>query len=69
MELAGEVEAVGAAAFVVGDPLFGVIAFGAHDKFICRQQSAPLAQMPASMTFDEAAAVCDGASRALRLRQ
>jgi NADPH:quinone reductase-like Zn-dependent oxidoreductase len=67
MEVAGEVEAVGAAVteFTVGDHVFGVNGFGAHAEFICMQQSAPLAHMPAGMTFEEAAAVCDGASLAL----
>jgi NADPH:quinone reductase-like Zn-dependent oxidoreductase len=69
MELAGEVEAVGAAVseFEVGDHVFGVSAdsFGAHAEFVCMGESAPLAHKPAGMTFAEAAAVCDGASLAL----
>ena len=68
-ELAGEVEAVGAAVseFEVGDRVFGVSAwnFGSHAEFICMQESAPLARMPAGVTFEEAAAVCDGAILAL----
>ncbi len=65
-ELAGEVEAVGAAVneFEVGDRVFGVRA-GAHAEFICIRESAPLAHMPTDMTFEEAAAVCDGAILAL----
>jgi NADPH:quinone reductase-like Zn-dependent oxidoreductase len=67
MELAGEVEAVGAAVseFEVGDHVFGVKGFGAHAEFVCMRESAPLAHMPTGMTFEEAAAVCDGASIAL----
>jgi NADPH:quinone reductase-like Zn-dependent oxidoreductase len=67
MELAGEVEAVGGAVseFEVGDHVFGVNGFGAHAEFVCMRESAPLARKPPSMTFDEAAAVCDGASLAL----
>lgn len=67
MELAGEVEAVGAAVteFKVGDHVFGVTGSGAYAEFVCMRESAPLAQMPAGMTFDEAAAVIDGASLAL----
>ena len=46
-ELAGEVEAVGAAVgeFAVGDHVFGASAwrFGAHAEFICMRDSAPLA--------------------------
>ncbi|MGZ3673313.1 MAG: NAD(P)-dependent alcohol dehydrogenase, partial [Ktedonobacterales bacterium] len=68
-ELAGEVAAVGAAVsqFTVGDRVFGVNAgkFGAHAEFMCMRESAPLAPMPANMTFEEAAAVCDGALLAL----
>jgi len=68
-ELAGEVEAVGAAVsqFAAGDRVFGVNAgdFGAHAEFICRRESAPLAEMPAGMTFEEATAVSDGAILAL----
>jgi NADPH:quinone reductase-like Zn-dependent oxidoreductase len=67
MELAGEVEALGAAVteFEVGDHVFGVKGFGAHAEFVCVRESAPLAHKPAGMTFEEAAAVCDGACTAL----
>ncbi len=67
MEVAGEVEAVGAAVteFEVGDQVFGVKGFGAHAEFVCIRESAPLTQMPAEMSFEEAAAVCDGACTAL----
>jgi len=67
MELAGEVDAVGAAVteFEVGDHVFGVNGFGAHAEFVCMRESAALAHKPAEMTFEEAAAVCDGASLAL----
>ncbi len=68
-ELAGEVEGVGAAVaeFEVGDRVFGVNAgnYGANAEFICMRESAPLAHQPAGMSFEEAAAVCDGASLAL----
>jgi NADPH:quinone reductase-like Zn-dependent oxidoreductase len=67
MELAGEVEAVGAGVgeFQVGDEIFGVKGFGAHAEFVCVPESAGVAHKPAGMTFDEAAAVCDGGSIAL----
>jgi NADPH:quinone reductase-like Zn-dependent oxidoreductase len=67
MELAGEVDAVGTAVteFSVGDHVFGVKGFGAHAEFSCIRESAPVAHMPAGMTFEEAAAVCDGACSAL----
>ncbi len=67
MELAGEVEAVGRAVseFGVGDQVFGVTGFGANAEFVCVRESAALAHKPAGMSFEEAAAVCDGASIAL----
>ncbi len=67
MELAGEVEAVGSAVseFQIGDHVFGAIGFGAHAEFVCVRESAALAHKPTGMTFEEAAAVCDGASLAL----
>ncbi|HLG07617.1 MAG TPA: NAD(P)-dependent alcohol dehydrogenase [Gaiellaceae bacterium] len=67
MELAGEVEAVGAAVseFEVGDEVFGVKGFGAHAEYVCIRESAALAHKPPGMTFDEAAAVSDGPSIAL----
>ena len=51
--------------FAVGDRVFGVSDFGAHAEFVCVRESAPIAHMPAGMTFEEAAAVCDGAIIAL----
>jgi NADPH:quinone reductase-like Zn-dependent oxidoreductase len=67
MELAGEVEAVDAAVteFEVGDHVFGVKGFGAHAEYVGMRESDPLAHMPAGMSFEEAAAVCDGAALAL----
>jgi NADPH:quinone reductase-like Zn-dependent oxidoreductase len=68
-ELAGEVAAVGPAVteFEVGNQVFGVNPwkFGTHAEFVCMQESAALAPMPAGATFEEAAAVCDGAILAL----
>ncbi len=66
-ELAGEVEAVGAAVsqFEVGDHVWGVNGFGAHAEFICMREDRPLAHKPVGMTFEEAASVCDGALIAL----
>jgi NADPH:quinone reductase-like Zn-dependent oxidoreductase len=62
MELAGEVEAVDAAVteFAVGDRVFGVKGFGAHAELVCIRESGPIAHMPDGMSFEEAAAVCDG---------
>ncbi len=68
-ELAGVVDAVGSAVteFKVGDQVFGINAwkFGAHAQFLCMRESAPLAPIPAGLSFPEAAAVCDGVILAL----
>ena len=68
-ELAGEVEAVGAAVneFAVGDHVFGSsgFSFGAYAEFICMRESARIAHKPTGMSFEEAAAVCDGGLNAL----
>jgi NADPH:quinone reductase-like Zn-dependent oxidoreductase len=68
-ELAGTVEAAGAAVtqFTVGEEVFGVNAwhFGAHAEFVCVRAGGPLAGKPAGLSFEEAAAVCDGAILAL----
>jgi NADPH:quinone reductase-like Zn-dependent oxidoreductase len=67
-ELAGEVEAVGAAVteFEVGDRVFGALPYlalstGAHAEYMCVPETFPLAHMPARMSFEEAGGVCDGA--------
>ena len=68
-EFAGEVEAVGTGAdeFAVGDRVFGTTGFrfGAHAEFINMPQSARIAHMPADMSFEQAAAICDGGLNAL----
>jgi NADPH:quinone reductase-like Zn-dependent oxidoreductase len=68
-EFAGEIVAVGAAVreYVVGDHVFGMtgLAFGAHAEFICVQESSRIAHKPTGMSFEQAAAVCDGALNAL----
>src|SRR6202140_1487917 len=68
-EFAGEVEAVGAAVseFAVGDRVFGLsgLTFGAHAEFMSMRESARIAHMPAGMSFEEAAPICDGALNAL----
>ena len=63
MELAGEVAAVGAGVggFEVGDRVFGVTSFGANAELVCVRESRGLAHMPAGLTFEEAAALADGA--------
>jgi NADPH2:quinone reductase len=68
-ELAGEVEEVGAAVtqYKLGDAVFGHPStfIGAHAEYVCIRETAPLALKPASMSFEEGAAVCDGAAQAL----
>jgi NADPH:quinone reductase-like Zn-dependent oxidoreductase len=75
IEFAGEVAAIGSAVtqFQVGDHVFGFSGmfgrnagrFGAHAEFICMRESGPVAQKPAAMSFEEAAAVSDGGVLAL----
>src|ERR1700686_5327775 len=68
-EFAGAVEAVGAAVseFAVCDRVFGLsgLTFGAHAEFMSMRESARIAHMPAGMSFEEAAPICDGALNAL----
>ena len=68
-EFAGEVVAVGAAVreFAVGDHVFGItgLNFGAHAEFICVREGSRLAHKPAGVSFEQAAAICDGALNAL----
>ena len=68
VEFSGEVAAVGASVreFHVGDRVFGgPRGFGAHAEFICLKESGPIAHIPAAMSFEDAAAVCDGTNEAL----
>ncbi|MDI1464719.1 NAD(P)-dependent alcohol dehydrogenase [Catellatospora sp. KI3] len=69
LEFAGEIEAVGAGVtrFVPGDRVFGFTGFklGANAEYRCLPQAASLGAMPAGLSFEEAAAVVDGASTAL----
>ena len=68
-EFAGEVAALGAAVteFAVGDKVFGNtgLRFGTHAEFTCVPESSRIAHKPAGTTFEEAAAVSDGALNAL----
>ena len=70
MEFAGVVEEVGAAVtnFRVGDEVFGIEG-GANAEYICVDEGGLLARKPAGMSFEEAAAVCDGALLALTCLQ
>jgi NADPH:quinone reductase-like Zn-dependent oxidoreductase len=65
-EFAGRVEEVGAAVkgFGVGDEVFGVKS-GANAEYVAVRESGVIAQKPAGLAFDEAAAVPDGSLLAL----
>ncbi len=68
-DLAGDVTSVGSAVsdFSVGDRVFGINPwkFGTHAEFVCMKARGAVARMPAGMSFEDAAAVCDGAILAL----
>ena len=63
MELSGVVEEVGSAVteFQVGDEVFGLRS-GANAEYVCVREQGALAHKPGSLTFEEAAALADGAS-------
>jgi NADPH:quinone reductase-like Zn-dependent oxidoreductase len=60
-ELAGVVEAVGSGVseFEIGDEVFGMRS-GSHAEYVCVREQGALAHKPAGMSFEDAAAVCDG---------
>ena len=63
MEYAGVVAAVGPAVteFSVGEEVFGVKGSGANAEYTIARATGAIAPKPTAMTFQEAAAVCDGA--------
>jgi NADPH:quinone reductase-like Zn-dependent oxidoreductase len=66
IEFAGVVEEAGAAVteLAVGDRVFGVRS-GAHAEYVAVREDGAIAHIPGDLTFEEAAAVCDGAALAL----
>ncbi|MBV8301593.1 MAG: NAD(P)-dependent alcohol dehydrogenase, partial [Candidatus Dormibacteraeota bacterium] len=68
-EFAGTVDAVGGSvsAFAVGDQVFGLNPwrFGTHAEFVCVREQGVIATTPEGWSFEQAAAVCDGAILAL----
>jgi len=63
-EFAGRVESIGkdVTLFKPGDPVFGLSAyvFGTHAEYVCVPENKSIAIKPTKMSFEEAAAVCDG---------
>jgi NADPH:quinone reductase-like Zn-dependent oxidoreductase len=63
-DFAGEVVEVGSAVttFAVGDRVLGTSGykFGAHAEYLTIKASGRIAHMPAALSFEEAAGVCDG---------
>jgi NADPH:quinone reductase-like Zn-dependent oxidoreductase len=63
-ELSGVVEAIGkdVKSFAVGDKVFGLstFKFGTHAEYVCVPEEKAITPMPVNMTFNEAAAVCEG---------
>jgi NADPH:quinone reductase-like Zn-dependent oxidoreductase len=69
LELAGEIETIGKQVthFKKGDLVFGFTGFslGAYAEFCCLPEKASVAEKPINMSFEEAAAIVDGATTAL----
>ncbi len=69
LELAGEIESVGRAVqrFRPGDQVYGFTGFrlGAYAEYTCMPETGSLTLKPANLTYEEAAAVVDGASTTL----
>lgn len=68
-EFAGEIDRVGEAVtrFRVGDRVFASsgAGLGAHAEFICLPEDGAMGAIPDGLTYEDAAAVCEGALTAL----
>ncbi|MBL4613384.1 MAG: NAD(P)-dependent alcohol dehydrogenase [Magnetovibrio sp.] len=67
-ELSGEVESVGGdvTRFKVGDQIFAATdGFDAHAEFICLPEDGAVEFKPSNLSFEESAAICNGALTAL----
>ena len=67
IEFAGVVEAVGSSVteLDVGDRVFGLKS-GSHAEYVCVRESGLIARMPDGTSFEQAAAVSDGHSQAVK---
>jgi NADPH:quinone reductase-like Zn-dependent oxidoreductase len=69
IDLAGIVEAVGpgVSEFKVGDEVFGMVGWrsGAHAEYVVLPEGGSITRKPATLTFEEAGSICDGAMQAL----
>ncbi|MBP8033191.1 MAG: NAD(P)-dependent alcohol dehydrogenase [Bacteroidia bacterium] len=63
-EFSGEIEAIGKSvtSFKVGDQVFGLntFKFSTHAEYVCIPENKSIALKPNNMSYEEAAAVCDG---------
>lgn len=64
-ELSGEIEAIGkdVRVYKPGDQVFGLSTynFGAHAEYICLPETGSFTLKPVNMSYEQAAAICDGA--------
>jgi NADPH:quinone reductase-like Zn-dependent oxidoreductase len=69
VEFAGDIEAVGkdVTLFHKGGQVFGTAGtgFGAHAEYLCLGEEGVVTSKPATLTYEEAVAICDGALTAL----
>jgi NADPH:quinone reductase-like Zn-dependent oxidoreductase len=67
LEFAGVVEAIGSSItqLDVGDRVFGLKS-GSHAEYVCVRESGLIARIPDGTSYEQAAAVCDGHSQAVK---